>query len=152
MGLRRLLIILFLFSALAIVSQPACLLAQDYRIKYARHWITTWDGYKLDVDVYSPCSGVNFPLVIFSPSWGVDKIQYMIPAAKMAQKGYVAVSYSARGWFKSTGIINVGEENDMRDISIIIDFVLANYPVDKNNIGMSGISMGRGTVSEHTDI
>jgi predicted acyl esterase len=142
MGLRRLLIILLLFSAIAITGQPDGLYAQEYKVTCTRHWVTTWDGYKLDVDVYSPRNGVNFPLVIFSPSWGIGKIEYMIPATIMAKKGYVAVSYSARGWPQSTGVINVGEENDMRDVSSIIDFVLANYPADKDKIGMSGISMG----------
>jgi predicted acyl esterase len=142
MGLRRSLFVVLLFSVFGIASQPVCLSAQEYKVTHTRHWVTTWDGYTLDVDVYSPRNGVNFPLVIFSPSWGVGKIEYMIPATKIAQKGYIAVSYSARGWFKSTGTINVGEENDMRDVSSIIDFVLANYPVDKNNIGISGISMG----------
>ncbi len=142
MGFRRLLIVILLFSTFAIVGQPACLSAQEYKVTYTRCWVTTWDGYKLDVDIYSPSNGANFPLVIFSPSWGIGKIEYMIPATIMAKKGYVAVSYSARGWPQSTGVINVGEENDMRDVSSIIDFVLANYPADKNNIGMSGISMG----------
>jgi predicted acyl esterase len=60
----------------------------------------------------------------------------------VAAEGYIAVSYTARGWFNSTGKINVGEENDLKDVSTIIDFVLKNYPADVNNIGMSGISMG----------
>jgi predicted acyl esterase len=142
MGLRRLLIIMLLFTAFETAFQPGFLSAQEYIVKHARHWVTTWDGYKLDVDVYSPSNGGNFPLVIFSPSWSIGKIEYMIPATIMAKKGYVAVSYSARGRFKSTGIVNVGEENDMRDVSSIIDFVLANYPVNGEKIGMSGISMG----------
>jgi hypothetical protein len=141
-SLRRQLILLLLMAVSVITAHPAILSAQEYKVTHGQHWVTTWDGFKLDVDVYSPRSGVNFPLVIFSPSWGVNKIEYMIPAMKMASKGYVAVSYTARGWPKSTGAVNVGEENDMRDISSIIDFVIANYPVNKDRIGMSGISMG----------
>ena len=142
MRFRRLIIFLFLVTAFGIAAHPAFLSAQEYKVTHTQHWVTTWDGFKLDVDVYSPRYGVNFPLVIFSPSWGVDKIEYMIPAMKMARNGYVAVSYTARGWSKSTGTVNVGEENDMRDVSSIIDFVLANYPVNSKKIGMSGISMG----------
>ncbi len=140
--LRYRLILLFILAAFGIAANPAFLSAQEYKVAHSQHWVTTWDGFKLDVDVYSPRSGANFPLVIFSPSWGVNKIEYTIPAIKMARNGYVAVSYTARGWFKSTGTVNVGEENDMRDVSSIIDFVLANYPADSSKIGMTGISMG----------
>jgi predicted acyl esterase len=140
MEIKKILImLLFCIAVIFPVSQAD---AAKYPIKVTQHWITTYDGYKLDCDVYAPKSGVDLPLIIFSPSWGLPKIEYLFPARKMAAEGYIAVSYSARGWFNSTGKINVGEENDMRDISTIIDFVLEKYPADARNIGVAGISMG----------
>lgn len=140
MGIRNGFIVLLLCIAVLFPVSNAD--AAKYTIKVTQHWITTYDGFKLDCDVYAPKSGVNLPVIIFSPSWGLPKIEYLFPSRKMAAEGYIAVSYSARGWFDSTGKINVGEENDMRDISTIIDFVLANYPADSHNIGVAGISMG----------
>ena len=140
MSVRKIFIMSLL--CMAVLFQVSPVHAAKYPVKVTQHWVTTHDGFKLDVDVYAPSYGINLPLVIFSPSWGLPKIEYLFPARKMAAEGYIAVSYSARGWFGSTGKINVGEENDLRDISTIIDFVLNNYPADVNNIGMAGISMG----------
>jgi predicted acyl esterase len=140
MGIRKIYLMLLLCTAVFFLVSPVH--AEKYPVKVKQHWVTTHDGYKLDVDVYSPGYGVNHPLIIFSPSWGLPKIEYLFPARKMASEGYIAVSYSARGWFGSTGKINVGEENDLKDVSTIIDFVLNNYPADIKNIGMAGISMG----------
>ncbi len=140
MSIRKIFIMsLFCIIVLSLVSPVH---AAKYPIKVTQHWVTTYDGFKLDCDVYAPQYGINLPLVVFSPSWGLPKIEYLFPARKMAAEGYIAVSYSARGWFGSTGKINVGEENDLKDVSTIIDFVIKNYPVDVKNIGMAGISMG----------
>jgi len=135
-------IFIMLLFCIAVLMPVTSVHAAQYPIKVTQHWITTYDGYKLDCDVYAPKSGSNLPVIIFSPSWGLPKIEYLFPSRKMAWEGYITVSYSARGWFNSTGKINVGEENDMRDISTIIDFVLKNYPADARNIGVAGISMG----------
>lgn len=122
---------------------PICLCAQDLPITQKQYWVTTWDGYRLDVDVFAPKTGSSYPLVIFSPSWDFNKIEYLIPAATMARHGYITVSYTARGWFNATGTINLAEADDMRDITSIIDFVLGRYPqADIQRIGMCGISLG----------
>jgi predicted acyl esterase len=140
MGIWKICIMLLI--CIAVIFPGSHAIAAKLPVKVTQHWVTTHDGFKLDVDVYAPCSGTNLPLIIFSPSWGLPKIEYLFPSMKMASEGYIAVSYSARGWFGSTGKINVGEENDLRDISTIIDFVLRNYPADPKNIGAAGISMG----------
>ncbi len=139
MSIRKIFIMLAL--CIAILLQVSPIHAATYSIQ---QWVTTYDGYKLDCDIYvpPPIYGKNLPVVIFSPSWGLPKIEYAFPAIRMALDGYIVVSYSARGWFNSTGKINVGEANDLCDVSSIIDFVLKNYPADVNNIGMAGISMG----------
>jgi predicted acyl esterase len=72
----------------------------------------------------------------------MNKIEYYMPAIRMAQNGYIVATYTARGVSPSTGINDAAGPNDMKDITSIIDFVLENYPADKNNIGMGGISMG----------
>ena len=140
MSSRKIFIVLALCIAMLLQVSPVH--AAKYPVKVTQHWVTTYDGYKLDCDVYAPKYGINLPVVIFSPSWGMPKIEYVFPARRMAADGYIVVSYSARGWFNSTGKKNVGEANDLSDVSSIINFVLKNYPADVNNIGMAGISMG----------
>ena len=45
-----------------------------------------------------------FPLVVLPSSWGVNDIEYVGAAAKLAyQSGYVVVSYTARGFWDSGG-------------------------------------------------
>lgn len=138
MKIRALVVLFVLWSVVCPCGQ-----AHAYGITQKQHWITTWDGYQLDADIFAPTKGATLPVVIFSPSWGIGKIEYLIPAARMARQGYITVTYSARGCFNSTGEINIGEANDMRDVSTIIDYVLKNYPAaDPKRIGMAGISLG----------
>ncbi|WP_216825012.1 alpha/beta fold hydrolase [Agarilytica rhodophyticola] len=91
-----------------------------------------------------PPSEKGFPAIIFVNSWVVEEHEYLIQAAQFAEKGYVVFSYSARGWGCSGGEVNVAGEKDIKDLSSIIDWLIANYPIDSQNIGISGISYGSG--------
>ncbi|MCW7483205.1 alpha/beta fold hydrolase, partial [Leptospira kanakyensis] len=85
-----------------------------------------------------------FPAVIFVNSWALNEYEYIVPAAKLAKKGYVVFSYNTRGFGTSGGLINVAGPKDMEDLSKGIDFLLANAPVNPANIGIAGISYGAG--------
>ena len=65
-------------------------------------------------------------------------------AAKFASKGYITLSYSCRGWGQSEGIIKMGGKEDWADFSAVVDWLEDNTPVDVDNIGVSGISLGGG--------
>ncbi len=86
-----------------------------------------------------------FPLVVLPSSWGVNDIEYVGAAAKLAyQSGYVVVSYTARGFWDSGGQIEVAGPPDVADASKVIDWALANANADPSRIGMAGISYGAG--------
>ena len=86
-----------------------------------------------------------FPLVVLPSSWGVNDIEYVGAAAKLAyQSGYVAISYTARGFWDSGGQIEVAGPPDVADASKVIDWALANTHADPSRIGMAGISYGAG--------
>jgi len=86
-----------------------------------------------------------FPLVVLPSSWGVNDIEYVGAAAKLAyQSGYVVVSYTARGFWDSGGQIEVAGPQDVADASKVIDWALANTDADPSRIGMGGISYGAG--------
>jgi predicted acyl esterase len=68
----------------------------------------------------------------------------VVQARRFARNGYLVLSYSARGWGKSGGFVDVGGPNDMSDLSAVIDWLVANAPVDPDNIGAAGISYGSG--------
>ncbi|MFI9386100.1 CocE/NonD family hydrolase [Kutzneria sp. NPDC052558] len=86
-----------------------------------------------------------FPLVVLPSSWGVNDIEYVGAAAKLAyQSGYVVVSYTARGFWDSGGQIEVAGPKDVADASKVIDWALADTNADPARIGMGGISYGAG--------
>ncbi len=108
-------------------------------------WITAQDGKKIAANVMVPTSGGSkFPAVIFVSSWASDEYQYLVPAGRLAKKGYIVLSYTTRGFGKSEGVINVAGPNDMSDLSSVIDYLESSTPVDITNIGISGISYGGG--------
>lgn len=102
-------------------------------------------GVTLDARVYLPSTGTVRPLVVMPASWSLPKDEYDAVARDFAARGYVAVSYTTRGWFSSTGTIMVAGEEDQRDVSAVIDWSLANTPVTPGTkVGTFGVSYGAG--------
>lgn len=107
--------------------------------------ILTNDGTELTANIFvpTPLSG-SAPAVVFINSWGMNEYQYLQQAATLAERGYIVLSYSTRGFGKSTGRIDTAGPQDIADYSQVIDFLLNNYPVNPNAIGTAGISYGSG--------
>jgi predicted acyl esterase len=109
--------------------------------------ITAHDGITLKSIYFNPSptqAGSKNPTVIFISSWGMNKWEYVIPANEYAEKGYTVVSYTARGFWESGGVIDMAGANDMADVSTAIDWAIANTNADPSRIGLSGISYGGG--------
>ncbi|MRI34923.1 acyl esterase [Endozoicomonas sp. OPT23] len=107
--------------------------------------IQTRDGVDLTANVFVPTnlSGAA-PAVIFINSWGLNEYQYLNQAAKLAEQGYIVMSYATRGFGESGGSINTAGPKDTSDYSQVIDYLINNYPVDPDAIGTAGISYGSG--------
>ena len=107
--------------------------------------ITADDGITLAANIFVP-NGLQglAPAVIFINSWGLNEYEYLQQAADLAEKGYIVLSYSSRGWGESGGVIATAGPEDVADLSSVIDYLLANYPVDPQGIGSAGISYGSG--------
>lgn len=106
-----------------------------------------FDGITLAANLLIPKGEVpeaGFPAIIFPNSWALEEHEYILQATKFAERGYVVMGYSARGWGCSGGLIDVIGPNDVQDIKSVIDYLVANAPVDLSKIGMSGISYGAG--------
>jgi predicted acyl esterase len=108
--------------------------------------ITSWDGITLQSLFFDPkpVSESGNPLVIFISSWGMNRFEYVVPANEFAEKGYTVISYTARGFWGSGGEINLAGEKDLKDLSAVIDWALANTHADPELVGLSGISYGGG--------
>ncbi|MGP4000238.1 alpha/beta fold hydrolase [Streptomyces sp. 8N706] len=84
------------------------------------------------------------PVLVLPTSWGMPQAQYLVQAKKLAEAGYVVVSYNVRGFWQSGGYIEVAGPPDVADVSKVIDWALANTPADPERIGMAGMSYGAG--------
>jgi predicted acyl esterase len=107
--------------------------------------IEAFDGVNLEANIFVPTNlQGNAPAVIFINSWGLNEYQYLQQAEDLANDGYIVLSYSTRGFGTSGGLIGTAGPNDMQDYSTVIDYLIANYPVNPEAIGTGGISYGSG--------
>lgn len=104
-------------------------------------------GTPLKAGVVRPTGRGNgpFPLLVMPASWSCSDIEYIGVATRLAaERGYVIVSYTTRGFWESGGEVEIGGPADTRDTSRVIDWALANTAADRNRIGLAGISYGAG--------
>ncbi|MFF5443949.1 CocE/NonD family hydrolase [Streptomyces sp. NPDC012888] len=111
------------------------------------HDIPGSGGITLKGNVFTPAgteSGRRYPLIVLPTSWGMPQIEYVVQARKLADSGYVVVSYTSRGFWLSGGEIEVAGPPDVADVSAVIDWALAHTPADPARIGLGGVSYGAG--------
>ncbi|KMS76909.1 acyl esterase [Streptomyces viridochromogenes] len=104
-------------------------------------------GTTLKANVITPAGAdgsSRYPLLVLPTSWGLPQVEYFAQAQKLANSGYVVVSYNVRGFWQSGGEIEVAGPPDIADASRVIDWALANTPADAGHIGMAGVSYGAG--------
>jgi len=69
----------------------------------------TGDGgtvFKANVVTPADADGTRrYPLLVFPTSWGTPQVEYLAQAEKLANSGYVVVSYNVRGFWQSGGQI-----------------------------------------------
>ncbi|MEU9119944.1 CocE/NonD family hydrolase [Streptomyces sp. NPDC048506] len=109
------------------------------------------DGIVLKANVFTPAPGTpgadragRHPLVVQPASWGQNDLEYVAQGRQLAAEGYVAVTYTVRGFWRSGGEVDVAGPKDVADLSAVIDWALAHTPADRRHIGMLGLSLGGG--------
>ncbi|MFF6779712.1 CocE/NonD family hydrolase [Streptomyces sp. NPDC012510] len=107
--------------------------------------IEGYGGTVLKANVVAPADASRtYPLLVLPTSWGLPQVEYLAQARKLAEAGYVVVSYNVRGFWESGGYIEVAGPPDTADASKVIDWALAHTPADAGHIGMAGLSYGAG--------
>ncbi|MGV9790736.1 alpha/beta fold hydrolase [Streptomyces sp. NPDC003435] len=101
-------------------------------------------GTVLKANVVTPAGSGSHPLLVLPTSWGFPQVEYLAQAQKLADSGYVVLTYNVRGFWQSGGEIEVAGPPDMADASKVIDWALANTPADPDRVGMAGVSYGAG--------
>ncbi|MFB7450066.1 CocE/NonD family hydrolase [Streptomyces sp. NPDC056194] len=109
--------------------------------------ITGDGGTVLKANVVTPAgagSTARYPVIVLPTSWAMPQVEYLAQAQKLADSGYVVVSYNSRGFWQSGGEIETAGPRDVADASKVIDWALANTPADPAHVGMAGVSYGAG--------
>ncbi|MFJ9413594.1 CocE/NonD family hydrolase [Streptomyces sp. NPDC101227] len=131
-------------------SGPAATAASP-GLSFRRADIPMKDGTVLKADVFTPAPGTpgadrkgRYPLVVQPASWGQNDLEYIAQGRQLAADGYIAVTYTVRGFWGSGGEVDVAGPKDVGDVSAVIDWALAHTPADRQRIGMVGLSLGGG--------
>ena len=103
---------------------------------------------RLDTTLYVP-SGTPAPAVLLSQGFGGDKTGLAGTAKTLAEHGYVVLTYSARGFGKSGGLIHFASPDyEVRDASRLVTYLSGLPQVEKvggrPQIGAAGSSYGGG--------
>ncbi|MFG2641966.1 alpha/beta fold hydrolase [Streptomyces sp. NPDC048370] len=104
-------------------------------------------GTVLKANVVTPAgagASTRYPVIVLPTSWAMPQIEYLVQAQKLADSGYVVVSYNSRGFWQSGGEIETAGPRDVADASKVIDWALAHTPADPAKVGMAGVSYGAG--------
>ncbi len=147
--MRRALTVVFvllatLVTVLAAVGVPTPARAQPGTTGFHWHDLTARDGVILKSNVIAPVAAGRHPGIVFVASWGLNDFQYLAQAERLAEHGYVVLSYTTRGFWFSGGKIDVGGPDDVADASTAVDWLIANTAVDPHRIGVVGLSYGGG--------
>lgn len=101
----------------------------------------------LPANVFVPATteaGQQFPAVIFINSWSLNEQEYGPVAKELANRGYVVLRYTTRGFWGSPEYIDTAGNKDVADASNAISYLIDNYPVDPSKIALAGTSYGSG--------
>lgn len=114
--------------------------------------VMVMDGVRLDTSYFTAGGTGRRPAVLLAHGFGGSKDDVRPQAEKLAREGYAVLTWSARGFGRSTGKIGLNDpKGEVADVSRLIDW-LAKQPevrLDKPGdprVGMAGASYG-GAVS-----
>jgi predicted acyl esterase len=139
-----------LASLPALPSLATRLLEQEgarkgYRVEQFR--IHARDGTRLSSVAYVPEGEGPFPAIIMVHSWFFCRWQCHLYAPYFASDGYIVLAYDCRGWGTSGGQLHIADpEHELADLEDVLDWLTeeSGLPLDKNAIGVTGISYGGG--------
>ncbi|WIY01569.1 alpha/beta fold hydrolase [Amycolatopsis mongoliensis] len=102
---------------------------------------------KIDTTTYLPAT-VPAPAVLLAHGFGGDKNSVADDARELARKGFVVMTWSARGFGKSTGKIGLNDpDGEVADASRLIDRLVAQHQVTTDakgdpKVAVTGASYG----------
>ncbi|MEU0002854.1 CocE/NonD family hydrolase [Streptomyces sp. NPDC006314] len=126
----------------------AAVASDDTRTVRSSDQVMAVDGVRLDTSFFAPAAPGPHPAVLLAHGFGGSKDDMRQQAEDLAHDGYAVLTWSARGFGKSTGKIGLNDsKGEVADVSRLIDW-LAKRPevrLDKPGdprVGMAGGSYG----------
>ena len=109
--------------------------------------ITMNDGIQLDASVCTPDGSPpegGWPAVILVHGHGdaATKASSLPRGRRLAERGYVTVSYSVRGQGCSEGLVHHMGAREIWDLQDVIAWTLREQPVHPDRLGVAGSSQG----------
>ncbi|TQN37682.1 ABC-2 type transport system ATP-binding protein [Blastococcus colisei] len=144
-------LVLLLLSTGLLFLAPAASAAQEVRTEEARVPSGTGaDAVELDTTLYLPAGSEPAPAVVLAHGFGGSKQSVAADAQDLAERGYVVLAYSARGFGSSTGEIGLNDPRyEIADLSTLIDLLAERDEVELDGdgdprVGVTGGSYGGG--------
>ncbi|RBY96088.1 ABC transporter [Blastococcus sp. TF02-8] len=106
------------------------------------------DAVELDTTLYLPDTDGRAPAVVLAHGFGGSKRSVADDARALADRGFVVLTYSARGFGKSTGQIGLDDPRyEVADLSTLIDLLAERDEVQLDadgdpRVGVAGASYG----------
>ncbi|MFI8187394.1 alpha/beta fold hydrolase [Streptomyces sp. NPDC085946] len=110
--------------------------------------VAVGDGVRIDTSYFTAGPDGRRPAVLLGHGFGGSKDDVRQQAEDLARDGYAVLTWSARGFGKSTGRIGLNDpEGEVADVSKLIDWLAERPEVELDEpgdprVGMSGASYG----------
>jgi ABC-2 type transport system ATP-binding protein len=99
---------------------------------------------QLDTTLYLPDT-TPAPAVLLAQGFGGDKSDLAGTAQTLAEHGYVALAYTARGFGDSGGLIHFDSPSfEVHDAELLVDYLTSLPQVDRTKLAVAGSSYGGG--------
>ncbi|WP_030650622.1 MULTISPECIES: CocE/NonD family hydrolase [Streptomyces] len=126
----------------------AAVASDDPRAVRRSDQVMAVDGVRLDTSYFTPAGTGRHPAVLLAHGFGGSKDDMRRQAEDLARDGYAVLTWSARGFGRSTGKIGLNDpKGEVADVSRLIDWlarqpqVLLDKPGDPR-VGLAGGSYG----------
>ncbi|MFB8249623.1 CocE/NonD family hydrolase [Streptomyces sp. NPDC055952] len=117
-------------------------------VRRADHLLTTGDGVRVDTSFFTSPGDGRRPAVLLGHGFGGSKDDVRQQAEDLARDGYAVLTWSARGFGKSTGKIGLNDpQGEVADVSRLVDWLARQPQVELDGrgdprVGMAGASYG----------
>ncbi len=148
-GARRALVLLLPLLVLPFLGTVPAAAAEGVRTEEARIPAGSGDtAVELDTTLFLPDAAEPSPAVVLAHGFGGSKDSVAEDAEDLAERGYVVLTFSARGFGESTGQISLDDPRyEVADLSALIDVLAERDDVAQDGegdprVGVTGSSYG----------